>query len=168
MSGTSAPSISLTMVRVELSNPPGVSNWMISAFAPPAFARPMLSRMKSSTAGLIVPSMEIRSTCGAAASSVCATTGKVAAKSAIKQQSLTVFTAHLVDHLLDIFSDPLFVGRVAQRISGMECPHQLDAVISMPVAAQFRDRHFALQQRLNGKPAQSHDNFGTDEINLPF
>src|ERR1041385_4103121 len=152
MSGTSAPSISLTMVRVELSNPPGVSNWMISAFAPLAFARPILSRMKSSTAGLMVPSMEIRSTCGAAASLVCAITENATVKSEIKQDSLRVFTAHLLNHLLDIFPNQFFVRRIAQQISRMECRHQFDAVITMPVAAQFRDQHFALQQRLTGKP----------------
>src|SRR6185295_4907996 len=129
MSGTSAPSISLTMVRVELSNPPGVSNWMISAFAPLAFARPILSRMKSSTAGLMVPSMEIKSTCGAAASLVCAITESATAKDKMKQDSLMIFTAHLLNHLLDIFPDQLFIRRIAQQISGMERRHQLDALI---------------------------------------
>src|SRR6185436_5199607 len=38
----------------------------------------------------------------------------------------------------------------------------------MPSTAQFRDRHLALQKRLDGELAQSHDDFWTNELNLFF
>src|SRR5437762_11726011 len=102
------------MVRVEFSSPPGVSIWMIRARAPRDFARAMLSRMKSSTAGLMLPSMEIRSTCGASASLDCAITDTPRAMSEIKEIVLSAFTAHLFDDLLDIFPDELFIRRITQ------------------------------------------------------
>src|SRR5687767_6376811 len=153
MMGTGVPRRSLTMVRVELKSPPGVSSWMIKARAPLALARPMLSRIKSSTAGLMLPSMVMRSTCGPAPSWVCAHTDTAAASSVTKKKILSVFTAQLFNDFLDIFPDQLFVRRIAQQIRRMKGRHQFDPVILMPSAADLGDRNLVLQQRLHRKLA---------------
>src|SRR6266850_7802664 len=139
---------------------------MISAFAPFAFARPMLSRMKSSTAGLMLPSIEITSTWGAAASFVWAMTEMPAARRATKQMTLKILIAQFFDDFLDVFPHQFFVRRVAQQIGGMECRHEFDAVITVPVAAHLGNRNLALKQRLHGELAESDDDLGTNEIDL--
>src|SRR5688572_1376213 len=166
MTGTGVPSSSLTMVRVELSSPPGVSSWMIKARASPALARPMLSRMKSSTAGLMLPSMVMRSTCGPETSFVCANTDTAAASNTTKEKILRVFTAQLLDDFLDIFPDQLFVGRIAQQIGWMKGRHELDSMIMMPGAAELADGNLALRQRLHRKLAQAYDDLRAYQINL--
>src|SRR5580698_3935086 len=70
MIGTFALSIDLTMVRAELRRPPGVSRRITRALALPACAFAIELSMKSEVAGLIDPSMSMRSiqrSCGAAA-----------------------------------------------------------------------------------------------------
>src|SRR5918995_3967537 len=113
---------------------------MMSARAPLDFARAMLSRMKSSTAGLIEPSMTIRSTCGADESSGCASTDSAKAISDTKRKILRVFTFHLFHHFFDVFPDQFLVGRIAQQIGRVESGHQLDAHIGVPIAAQPGNR----------------------------
>src|SRR5262245_725986 len=114
ITGTGAPRISLTIVRVELSKPPGVSSWIINARAPFDFARPRLSRIKSSTAGLILPSITMRSTWGPDAPFDCAITDKPNATKIKNTPILSVFTVHLFDNFLDIFPNQLLVPWVAQ------------------------------------------------------
>src|SRR6266576_1045268 len=106
------------MVRVEFSSPPGVSIWMIRARAPLDFARAKLSGMKSSTAGLMLPSMEIRSTGAVAASFDWASTETPAASKKIRPRTLSVFTAHLFDDFLDIFPDELLSAGLRSRYAG--------------------------------------------------
>src|SRR5262245_12054145 len=118
---------------------------MINALAPLAFARPMLSRMKSSTAGLMLPSTAMRSTCGVEASVDSAKTAAPIDSREKKKTVLRVFTTHLFDDFLDVFPHQFLVRRVAQKIGRMKGRHQLDAVVAGPIAAQSADRRFALQ-----------------------
>src|SRR6476660_1043110 len=141
---------------------------MISAFAPFAFARPMLSRMKSSTAGLMLPSIELTSTWGAAASLVWAVTDMPAARRARKQMTLKILIAQLFDDFLDVFPHQFFVRGVAQQIGGMKRRHQFNTVIAVPVTAHFGNRNLALKQRLHRKLAQTDDDLGANEIDLFF
>src|SRR6185436_18374595 len=112
ITGTGVPRSSLTIVRVELSRPPGVSSCMIKARAPLALARPILSRIKSSTAGLMLPSMVMRSTWGPVASLDCAQ-ADTPASSKTKKKALTVLTVQLFDDFFDVFPDQLLIRRVA-------------------------------------------------------
>src|SRR5690242_1663914 len=104
---------------------------MISAFAPSLLARLMLSRMKSSTAGLMLPSMEITST-WAGALPFWASAEKPAARNVKKRKTLSVFILQFFNDLLDVFPHEFFVCRIAQQISGMESRHQFNAVIGFP------------------------------------
>src|SRR3989304_9424854 len=114
------------MVWVELRCPPGVSSWMINACAPPALALAIPSPMKSSTAGLLRPSITMRSTWGDDASFGCANAAAPAAARARKKITLSVFTMHLIEDLLDVFPNESFIRRIAQEIGGMKGRHQLD------------------------------------------
>jgi hypothetical protein len=87
---------------------------MIRARAPFDLARAMLSRIKSSTAGLMLPSMTMKSTCGAAASFGCASTEKLATTKIMKSVILSVFTVHLFENFLDILPNKLLVSGVTQ------------------------------------------------------
>src|SRR5215467_14474269 len=145
ITGTGEPSISLTMVRVELSNPPGVSSWIMRARAPLALARAMLSRIKSSTAGLIPPSMEIQSTWPEEESFDCAITEMPVVTRARKKKILSVLTVHFFHNFFDVFPYQLLVRGIAQQICGMQRRHQFDAMIAVPVAADASDWSFRLQ-----------------------
>src|SRR3990172_9709730 len=166
MTGTVAPRIFFTMVWVELKCPPGVSSWMTKACAPPALGLVMLSPMKSSTAGFMLPSITMRSTWGEDPSLGCANAPAPAAARTRKKITLSVFTVHLTQNFLDVFPYQFFVRRVAQEIGGMKGRHQLDAMIAVPVAAQFGDRNFALQQGLHGELSQRDDDLRSNEIDL--
>ena len=87
---------------------------MIRARAPFDLAPAMLSRIKSSTAGLILPSMAMRSTCGADASFGCASTEKPADTKIMKSAILSVLTVHLFDNFFNVFPNKLLVRRVTQ------------------------------------------------------
>src|SRR5213594_2524672 len=77
--GISALSRRWQIARIERSRPPGVSSWMTSACAPPAFARVSALSMRRSVTGLMTPSMTTVATgagaadAGAAASRTSAT-----------------------------------------------------------------------------------------------
>jgi hypothetical protein len=61
MIGNGALRIALTIFCAELSRPPGVSSRITNALAPPAWALAIASSIKSAAAGLIDPSISIRS-----------------------------------------------------------------------------------------------------------
>src|SRR5688572_29919464 len=115
---------------------------MISARAPLDFALPMLSRIKSSTAGLMEPSITIRSTCGAEESFGCARTDSPTAISDRKKKILSIFTLHRFHHFFYVFPHQFLVRRIAQQVCRVEGWHQLDAHISMPSTAQPGDWNF--------------------------
>src|ERR1044071_549459 len=106
---------------------------MTSARAPSLLARAILSRMKSSTAGLIVASTLIQSTCEAAASLFCAN-AEFAAAIRIKTMNaiLSAFTAHLFHDFFDVFPDEFLVAGVPEQVRRVERRHQLDPLIGMP------------------------------------
>src|SRR5713226_4979469 len=139
---------------------------MIRARAPLSLARAMLSRMKSSTAGLMLPSMAIQSTCAEDGSLDCAITEKPAAIRIRKKTILSAFTIQLFHDFFDVFPNQFFVRGIAQQIRRVQRRHQLDSVVAVPVATYSSNRNFALQQRLHGKLTQSNDDFWPDQVDL--
>jgi len=62
ITGTSAFNIRWTIARMDRSSPPGVSSWMMSAWARSLCARSIASPTRRSVTGLITPSMSIFAT----------------------------------------------------------------------------------------------------------
>src|SRR5258706_9346454 len=166
MTGTRAPRISLTIARVEDKRPPGGPSWMISAGEPVSRAREMLSRMKSSTAGLMPPSIEIRCTRGSGPLFTAATSGS--APAARKKSATSLTRLELLDDFFDVFPDKFFVPRIAQQVGRMERRHQPDALIIVPLSAQPRNRLLRLEQRLDGEFAQRDDDLRLHQLDLLF
>src|SRR5207244_12767669 len=50
----------------------------------------------------------------------------------------------------------------------MECRHQFDSMITVPIAPQLGNWSFRLQQCLHGKLAQRDNYFGPHQVNLFF
>src|SRR5690242_10107616 len=98
----------------------------------------MLSWMKSATAGLMVPSMLIRSTWRSAASTAVQIMS-VSRRNAARMP-LSIITAKLFQDLLDIFPDEFFFRGITQEIRRVKSRHELDAFVGVPVAAQSCDR----------------------------
>src|SRR5207247_5796501 len=67
ITGTSAFNIRWTITRMDRSSPPGVSSWMMSAWARSLLARSIASPTRRSVTGLITPSMSIFATGAGAA-----------------------------------------------------------------------------------------------------
>ena len=144
MTGTGAPSISLTMVRVEVEQPAGSVELndqrprAILLCPRDAFTNKIVHRrIDAAVDGDQIdmgpgPFLGLRP--------------HATAPSTIRQEenSLSVFTAQLFNDFFDIFPDQLFVRRIAQQISRMERRHEFDPVIAGPSAAHFADRHLAL------------------------
>src|SRR3990167_1480919 len=141
MIGTGAPKISLTMDRVEVKSPPGVSSWIISALAPLERARAMLSRIKSSTAGLMPPSITIRSTRATEGSFGWAKTEKAPMTRARNSPHLSRRGIELFKDILDVFPDKFFISRIAQQICRMERRHQFYAMVVVPHSPEAGDRN---------------------------